>query len=65
MYQKVGSLSAFACIFGVSVPAVSQWVIRWPPDLSRMRWRGEKRTAVAVGSQPTAVIAFDETGTYQ
>ena len=60
MYQEGGSLSAVARIFRVSVQAVSQWVKRGPADRSRMRRRGEKRTAGVVGVQPAAVIAFDE-----
>ena len=65
MYQEGSSLSAIARIFGVSVPAVSQWVKReGRAARSRMRRRGEKRTAGVVGA-PAAVIAFDEMWTYQ
>ena len=48
IYQEGSSLSAIARIFGVGVPAVSQWVIEGGlTALPRMRRRCEKRTLPA------------------
>ena len=65
MYQEGSSLSAVARIFGVSVPAVSQWVKTGTAARSRMRRRGAKRTVGVGGAHPTALIAFDEMWTYR